>query len=118
MLLRASGKNHGKEYDLRSISKQGFESGVEHGELLIEFANAVMSPDELRLAAARQAILETMGGGALVDSAAIAGYFNQLVRIADATGIPIESMALDMTAPTRETLDINHFKSARNTLGH
>jgi hypothetical protein len=117
MLLRASGEYQGKEYDLRAISKQGFASGVENGELLIEFANAVMSPDETRLAAARQGIVETMGGGALVETAAVAGNFNQLVRIADATGIPIDSMALGLTAPTRETLDINHFKSARNTLG-
>ena len=116
MLLRASGKHQGKDYDLRAISKQGFASGVEHGELLIEFADAVMSPDGTRLAAARREIVETMGSGALVEAAAIAGNFSQLIRIADATGIPIEAMALDMTAPTRETLDINHFKSARNTL--
>ena len=117
MLLRGSGENQGLDYDLRAVSKEGFSSGVESGELLIEFANAVMSSGSERLDAARAAILERMGAKALVECAAIAANFNQMVRIADATGIPIDSMALGMTAATRETLDINHFKSARNTLG-
>lgn len=116
MLLRASGENQGLEYDLRAVSKVGFESGVEHGDLLIEFANAVMGAGMERLDTARAAILEQMGAKALVECAAVAANFNQMVRIADSTGIPIDAMAMGMTAPTRETLDINHFKSAQNTL--
>jgi hypothetical protein len=117
MLLRASGESQGLAYDLRAISKQGFASGVEHGDLLIEFADAVMNADGERLDAARSAVLDQMGSKALVECAAVAANFNQMVRIADATGIPIDSMAIGLTAATRETLDINHFKSARNTLG-
>jgi len=115
MLLRASGENRGLEYDVRAVSQEGFASGVEHGELLIEFADAVMSPSGERLDRARAAVLDRMGPKALVECAAVAANFNQMVRIADSTGIPIDSMALGMTAATRETLDINHFKSARNT---
>ena len=92
MLLRGSGENQGLDYDLRAVSKEGFSSGVESGELLIEFANAVMSSGSERLDAARAAILERMGAKALVECAAIAANFNQMVRIADATGIPIDSM--------------------------
>lgn len=117
MLLRASGEKRGLDYDLRAVSKEGFESGVENGPLLIEFANAVMAPGAGRLDAARAAILGRMGAKALVECAAVAANFNQMVRIADSTGIPIDTMALGMTAATRETLDINHFKSALNTLG-
>ncbi|NNL84678.1 MAG: hypothetical protein HKP27_03450 [Myxococcales bacterium] len=90
---------------------------MDHGELLIEFADAVMSPDEVRLDAARAAVVDAMGGAALVEAAAIAANFNQMVRIADSTGIPIDRPALGMTAATREILDINHFHSAVNTLG-
>ncbi len=117
MLLRASGEHQGLEYDLRAVSKQGFASGVEHGDLLIEFADAVMSAGTERLDRARVAVHDTIGSRALVECAAVAANFNQMVRIADSTGIPIDTMALGMTAPTRETLDINHFKSAQNTLG-
>lgn len=117
MLLRGSGEHQSLDYDLRSISKEGFSSGVEHGDLLLEFANAVMNADDARLDHARQEIFDSMGAKALVECAAIAANFNQMVRIADSTGIPIDSMAIGMTAATRETLDINHFKSARNTLG-
>lgn len=117
MLLRASGENQGLDYDLRAISKQGFSSGVEHGDLLIEFADAVMTADDARLHAVRSGILTQMGAKALVECAAVAANFNQMVRIADSTGIPIDAMAIGMTASTRETLDINHFKSAQNTLG-
>lgn len=117
MLLRASGENQGLDYDLRAVSKQGFESGVDNGPLLIEFANAIMEAGTDRLDAARAAILDQMGAKAVVECAAVAANFNQMVRIADSTGIPIDTMALGMTAPTRETLDINYFKSARNTLG-
>ena len=117
MLLRASGEHQGIDYDLRAISKTGFESGVEHGALLIEFANAVMTPGTERLDAARAAVLGALGPKALVECAAVAANFNQMVRIADSTGIPIDAPALGMTAATRETLDIDHFHSARNTLG-
>ena len=83
MLLRASGEHLSKEYDLRAVSKEGFASGVENGELLIEFVNALMCPEETRMAMARKAIVESMGGDALVECAAIAGNFSQLVRIID-----------------------------------
>jgi len=117
MLLRGSGESRGIQYDIRAISKTGLKVGVEHEDLLVEFADAVMRPDEGRLTTAREAILEEMGAVALVEAAAVAGNFNQMVRIADSTGIPIDSMAMQMTEPTRELLDINHYHSARNTLG-
>jgi hypothetical protein len=76
-----------------------------------------MDPEAGRLTAARAAVLEGMGATALVEASAVAANFNQLVRIADSTGISIDSMAMQMTEPTRELLDTNHYHSARNTLG-
>ena len=50
--------------------------GVEHGDILIEFAEAILGVDDERMEAARKAIAEKMGASALVDSAAVAALFN------------------------------------------
>jgi hypothetical protein len=53
-------------------------------------AEAFLGGDEARLARARAAIVAAMGAAALVDAADIAGLFNAIDRLADATGAPLE----------------------------
>ncbi len=97
------------------MGEAGDDSGIPHATLLIEFAEAVLDPDENRIARARKAVAETMGEAALVDAAAVAGNFNAIDRVADSTGIPLEPEKAAMTEDFRSALGINDFGKARSS---
>ena len=63
---------------------------MEHGELLIEFTEAALGDNPVRLEKARLSVWETMGEAALVDVAACVGSYNSVVKVADASGIPLD----------------------------
>ena len=88
------------------------DSGIPNAEELVEFAEAVLDPDETRIAAARKAVLDAMGEAALCDAAAVAGNFNAIDRVADSTGIPLEAEKAAMTEDFRAALGINEFGKA------
>ena len=48
-----------------------------------------------------------------MDSAAVVAIFNAVVRIADATGIPLEAYKIPLTADLRAELGIDDFPSAK-----
>lgn len=83
--------------------------------MLLAFADAAVAGDEATLAAARQALLDAMGAEALVDTAAVVGNFERMTRIADSTGIPLDSPVTAMTQDIRGELGIDDFGSSRNT---
>jgi hypothetical protein len=93
------------------------DTGVVHGDLLIEFAEAVLGNDDDKLARARAAIGERMGATALVDAAAVAGLFNAIDRVADATGTPLEDWKAEQSEDLRDELRINDFANAATALG-
>ena len=84
-------------------------SGIPHAEILVEFAEAAVGADGPRLEAARNAVIEAMGGAALCDTAAVAALFNAIDRVADSTGIPLEEEKAELTAGMRDQLGINQF---------
>jgi hypothetical protein len=86
------------------------DSGIPHAALLIEFAEALLGDDDPRLARSRAAVGEAMGAAALVDAAGIAGFFNAIDRVADATGTPLDDKTLADTAGLRAELGINEFQ--------
>lgn len=94
------------------------DTGIAHGALLIEFAEAVLGDDEQRLARARAAVQDAMGPAALVDAAGIAGFFNAIDRVADATGTPLDDKTLADTAALRDELRINDFATTKESLDH
>ena len=57
-----------------------------------------------------------MGSDAVVDSAGVAGLFNAIDRIADATGAPLEKDKEEMTAEMREAIGINEFAATTKVL--
>lgn len=90
-------------------------SGVAHAATLLAFADAVVGSDDEALARARAAVLHELGPAALVDAAAVASNFERMVRVADATGIPLDPPLVMLTEPLREELGINRFGAAANT---
>ncbi|MBT7953189.1 MAG: hypothetical protein HN764_16285 [Gammaproteobacteria bacterium] len=92
--------------------------GIPHSEVLLKFSNAFMAYDPEALALARDQLAKEISPEAMVDTAAIASNFQRMVRIADSTGIPVESMGDDMDAMVEELneqLGINKYVSAANS---
>jgi hypothetical protein len=92
--------------------------GIPNSEILLKYSNAFMGEDADELASVRQQLANEISPEAMVDAAAIASNFQRMVRIADSTGIPLESMGDDMDAKVEELnqqLGINKYVSAANT---
>jgi hypothetical protein len=117
-LLRASSQHSGQGYDLRAVTQGAAvgDCGIPEGGLLIEFAETILGGDEVRLARARAAIVAAMGAAALVDAAGIAGLFNAIDRVADATGAPLEETKAADTASLRAAIGIDEFDAVRARL--
>ena len=110
-----SGELEGTPVDLHAVTDGKSPSGVEHGELLVAFAEAAVAGSDAELDTARQALLEAVGSAKLVDAAAVVGNFQRMVRIADATGIPLDAPAAALSADVRQDLGIDAFGSSVNT---
>ena len=118
-MLRASSELAGTEVDLHAVTdgKAAATSGVAHADTLVRFAEALVGGDDGRLTRARAELLQKVGPEALVDAAAVVGNFQRMVRIADATGIPLDAPMERVTEDLRSELGIDHFGSAANTPG-
>ena len=88
--------------------------GVSHGDRLVEFAEAVLADSDEQLLRVRSALRGSLGDAALVDAAAVVGFFNAIDRVADATGIPLDPERLPQTADFRAALGLDAFAQARS----
>jgi hypothetical protein len=84
-------------------------SGVEHGTLLLAFAEAMVGEDEDALTHARHAVMEIMSPAAMVDAAGVASNFERMVRIADATGISLDARMQALSQEVRDALHLELF---------
>ena len=116
-MLRASAKQNELAVNLVAMTDRSQELGLEHGDVLLAFADAVIGNDVNALNQARADVVSAMGSGALVQAAAIAGNFSMNDTAANAIGIPMESMFLGDSEEYRAELGINDFPSAENSLG-
>ena len=118
-MLRASTKTAGTDVDVHAVMGGEFSAaGVTHGDLLVAFAEAAVAAGDEKdaeLTAAREKLLAVASPELVVDAAAVVGNFQRMVRIADGTGIPIDSRMNALTAGMREDLGIDQFGSAVNT---
>ncbi|MFT5694794.1 MAG: hypothetical protein ACI9QQ_000769 [Myxococcota bacterium] len=116
-MLRASVEYNGTEANLRAItegSKSG-DSGVVHGAELTAFAEAAVSRDEAALATARDTLRSVAGSAAVVDAAGVIGNFQRMVRIADGSGIALDTSVVMLSGDFREELGLDDFDSAGHT---
>ena len=84
-------------------------SGVENGNLLIAFAEAIVRDDEAALTQARHAVIEGISPETMVDAAGVASNFERMVRIADATGIQLDARWAALSQEVRDTLHLERF---------
>jgi hypothetical protein len=115
-MLRVSAEISSTDVDLQLVNGEaGDSSNVDYSNELMSFATAVASRDEGELAERRRDLLDASNAAVLVDAAAVAGNFQRMVRIADATGIPIDSDRLPMMQGAVDQLELRRFKTAENT---
>jgi len=99
----------GDSYDFTAIVEGGGDGGVPHGALLMAFGAAVHGRDDAELARQREEVRRTLGEEALVDACGVAAEFEAVVRIADATGIPLEDAKEAASRDLRADLGIDRF---------
>lgn len=90
-------------------------SGVLHGAALLDFAEAIARRDEAALKQSRETLEREAGAEVVVDAAAVAANFQRMVRIADSTGIPLDTTAAALSTGIRKQLDLGSFATAQNT---
>jgi hypothetical protein len=111
-----SGELSGETLDVRAVTgNAGSDIGVLHGDLLVAFAEACVGGDDSEIARTRVALTDAAGAEALVEAAATIGNFERMVRIADGTGIPLDSSVRALSYGLEEELDLVRFGSASNT---
>ena len=112
MVLRASGQKNGEEFDLENVIGTGDgETGVVHGGLLLAFSDAVIGGDDGELDRARSALIETVGEEAFIDAAGTTASYNAVVRVADATGIPVDEFKQEAAREILNELGVEDFSS-------
>ena len=108
MVLRASAQTKGENYDLDIVIGHGEgKTGVDQGDLLLAYSDAVIANDDLTLSRIREELVKLLGKDALVDAAGTVASFNAVVRVADATGIPLDEFKKGPALEIMDTLAIN-----------
>tara|TARA_B100000676_G_scaffold289567_1_gene322221 strand:- start:378 stop:671 length:294 start_codon:yes stop_codon:yes gene_type:complete len=91
------------------IPKSRASSGVKSESCLISLADGFYSDNQDDLSVAKENVERELGLSALVDAAGIIGIFDGIVRVADATGIPLEKDKIIASKEIRLNLGINNF---------
>jgi len=89
------------------------DGGIVHGQELMTFAEAMIGDGDPALNEARRSLLSALGPAALIDAAAVAGLFNAIDRVADATGTPLEAWKAEATSDVRAAIGIDDFMSRK-----
>ena len=74
----------------------------------------MVGEDNAALAQARHAVMHILGPAAMVDAAGVAANFERMVRIADATGIPLDDRMATLTKEVREALHLERFAASKD----
>lgn len=83
------------------------------GRCLVDFVDASVSGDAGALASARQAVVDALGAARMLEASAVIGNFSMMVRIADATGTPLDKGSVEMSADLRREMGLDAYRTAR-----
>jgi hypothetical protein len=109
MLLRASGQREAQNYELGAVNGSGRESGVPHGDHLVQITELTIRGEWDELAIALAAASAKMGRQQAVDALVVAAAFNGITRVADCTGIPLDEDTAATTEDLRASVGLNDF---------
>lgn len=112
-MLRWSSTATDRSVDLGSVAAGRGSVGLDHGEVLLQFASACTGTDDGALAVARAALVDATDEAFMVDAAAVAANFEMMTRLADSTGAAMPASRLDAAAEEIETMRIAGLVSRR-----
>ena len=117
MALRASAEASGHSVDLSIITDADAadSSRLPDAEVLLSFTDAVVRGSDDEVVHARARLLAAVGVDGLVDAAGAVGTFQCMDRIADSTGIPLDTPVAMLTEDLQQQLGLRKFASAGNT---
>jgi|TARA_B110000196_G_C20743066_1_gene474113 hypothetical protein len=106
-MLRESVNSKDNNFQLGSITDGvDDDQGIPHASLLAEYAEIVVARDADNISNIRDSIIRQLGDEAFIDVAATVAGFHGVVRMADATGIPVVN---DMSLSVSSELNVDHF---------
>ena len=114
MLLRRSGEISEESYNLSGVMGDA-EVGVEDEDLLVSIAEAVFAGDPVDLARMRAEAIGSIGAEKFVDAIGIASGFNGITKVANATGIPLDTRTEEVTASLRQQIGIDDYSESHKT---
>jgi len=110
-MLRVSANKTDSKIDINMVmgEESHNDTDIQYAKELMEFAGSLASRDEEKLKIARDKLATIAGELVLVDAAGVAANFQRMVRIADSTGIPVDSNDNEISNAVRADLDLYQF---------
>lgn len=108
-MLRVSSQSEGLNANLQAVTLKDADAGVPHSTLLRELTEATIGMRWDDLDSIRLEALEAIGRQSTADALAVASGFNGITRVADATGIPIDSYEDEIGKEIRSSIGIDRF---------
>ena len=103
-----------QEQEVKVRAVEGSQHGggeVPGGDELLRFTEASCGNDPDVLDEARTRLTGAVGVEAMIDGAAVAGAFQMMNRVANATGTPLDDQLVGITAGVRAELDLNYLST-------
>ena len=116
MLLRASGRQENRDYDLTAVTHGERRSGVEQEDWLKPLTEEAIRGEWLALARTLEAASKAIGREMAVDCLVVASAFNGITRVADATGIPLDENTEMTTSDMRAAVGLDAFAYAAKSV--
>tara|TARA_Y100001934_G_C11595833_1_gene425425 strand:- start:31 stop:393 length:363 start_codon:yes stop_codon:yes gene_type:complete len=111
MLLRRSGEQSNEAYDLTGVTGES-RVGVQHEDILLMVAEAVVDSRPDAAATMRRRAGEVLGEQQMLDAIGIASAFHGITKIANATGLPLDARTSEITVELRQVTGIENYAEA------
>jgi len=106
-----SSQAQNKEVNLNVVTEgnaSSHDSLIPDSEPLVDFAEAIVGRNPAEIEASRNKLANQMCDQAMIEAAGVASNFQRMVRIADATGIPLGGFE-EMSTEIRDELGLDDF---------
>ena len=107
-MLRASAASFNYPLDIEAVRDPSIASGVPGGNLLLRFVDALLVGTE-PVEHTRELLVHDLGPEALVDAASVFGNFSMMNRIAEGSGIPVATAAVERERALVDMLGLADF---------
>lgn len=113
MMLRESVQQTGQSFELTALSGQDTDGGsVPNHDLLLDYAEAVVTQDTARIDALRPAMIEELGADGYIDTCGVIAGFHGFTRIADSAGVKLDERFLQDAENIKSQTGVREFAEA------